>query len=769
MSDFDPAQDMPCDTPAGGDEQRYISDLSDIAAVRSYLNRIGATMRSMFRAVVQERDGNYFRDLATIHLDRQNGDITVTSPDGDAAVYEPTDAERREIARDVVRVRWPAPVPLMSLINLPPELKDAAPANIFEFRDAKGQIVMVQLRVENGGDKIYLPYTYYSDGRWRTMELDGPLPLWGQDKLQPGVTVFVHEGAKAARAVQQMIEAKTREEQAKLAAHPWGRELTGATHVGWIGGALAAARTDWAILQQHGVKHVVVVADNDPPGNAAVTKISKLLSGYDMIVEVIQFDSRFHLGFDLADAFPDDMFSTGKDSVRRYGGLSYADALQPATWATMVRAAPARSGPGRPSKPIVKLRPQFSQQWVIVAGEGKPLFVNLGDPSRLYTEEGFNTLVGPFSDVERTSVLFKKQAFPSHVSTIVYEPGDKQGVINVDGRRSVNTWVPSSIRPREGDPKPFIDFMTYLFPDAGDRPHVLKWCATLIARPRVRMKYGLLLSSAAQGVGKTTLCEILRILLGVQNCSAPSVKDVVESGFNSWLIRKRLVFVNEIYEGNSWKASQRLKSFITDQTLEANEKMIRGYTIKNWAHFILCSNADVPVKLDQEDRRFLVPMVTEEKRPKAEWEALYEWLATGGYGIIAAWAEDFVTEHGHVGAGDEAPSTTRKRDLIQDSHSAEEQAVADLASMLTDSAQSSGGQAVLVVSDVLLWLKGQSQNQFKPSIIKAWLEKAGLHVSGDRLKVDGCMTYVAGVAPVAGKCWPELQAYRRKPYAMSAM
>lgn len=745
------------------------SDMSDLPSVRAYLNRIGATVRSMCRAVVQERDGNYFRDVATVRLNPKDGTVTVRVPDwGDVSPYEPTDAERRDIAHEAIRAKWHEHLPVKVARNLPQEVQDADPDDVFEFRNEDGNIVMVQLRVNSDRGKSYLPYTYWSDGQWRMIEPDGPLPLWGIEQLQTFDTVFVHEGAKAARAVRRMVEAQTPEEKAKLAAHPWGQSLTHAAHIGWIGGAFAAGRTDWAILKRLGVKRVVIMADNDPPGHAAVPRISKLLSPYDIIVDVVRVDSRFPVGFDLADPFPASMFSTGADGVARYSGPSFADALQPATWATMMKAAPVPVGRGRPASPVPVLREQFSRRWIMVAGEGKPLFVSLHDPSRLYTEEGFNTLARPFSDEARTSVPFKQQAYASHVSVIVYEPGDKQGIIIVEGIRSVNTWVMPNIARVAGDPQPWLDFMVYLFPDPGDRHEVMRWCATLIACPRVRMKYGLLLASAMQGVGKTTLCEILRILVGPQNCSAPSVKDVVESGFNSWLVRKRLVFVNEIYEGSSWKASQRLKSYISDPTIEANEKMIRGYSIKNWAHFILCSNADVPVRLDQEDRRFLVPQVTEIKRAKAEWEAFHLWLAGGGYGIIAAWADAFVAEHGHVRDGDEAPFTTRKEHLIEDSLANEEHWVADLAMALVDHAAATGGQAVLVVDDVVEWLAGRSQTRFKAATVRRWLAKAGLHISA-RLKVDRKMTYVAGVAPVTGKGWPDLQVYRQRPESLAQM
>lgn len=406
----------------------------------------------------------------------------------------------------------------------------------------------------------------------------------------------------------------------------------------------------------------------------------------------------------------------------------------------------------------------------MVASEGKPIFINQHDRSKLYSAEAFDTAVRALSDSPRTSELFKVAAYASTVQALAYEPGDKEGAITVEGERCINTWTAPRIRPAQGDPEPWLDFMRCLFPQPADCEAVMKWCATLIARPQVRMHYGLLLTSRMQGVGKTTLCEVLRVLVGEKNCRSPSAKDVVESAFNSWLVRKRLVFVNEIYEGKSWSAYQKMKSVITDKTLEANEKMVKGYSVRNWAHFVLCSNAEVPLWIEGEDRRFLVPELTEEKRPKDYWSGLYGWLAAGGYGIVAQWAEQFVGEHGSVKPGDEAPTTARKEELIEDSRPSEERRVAVIADAAKKKAEARDEQVILVEDDIADWLRRHGGRDFKPATVRGWLKKAGLCVSKKRLKVDGRMTKVAGVLPMGeASGWPELEPYRASPSDLEMM
>ena len=78
-----------------------IEHLNEIEPIRKYLLRIGAEARSLKSAVVVERRGRYWRDIARIKF----RDGEVLAPDG----YEPN-AEEAVLIKDALsRVQFPAP------------------------------------------------------------------------------------------------------------------------------------------------------------------------------------------------------------------------------------------------------------------------------------------------------------------------------------------------------------------------------------------------------------------------------------------------------------------------------------------------------------------------------------------------------------------------------------------------------------------------------------------------------------------------------------
>ena len=724
----------------------------------------------MRTAVVREREGRYLRDRAVIRLDT-DGNLAVAPAEGEnAADFEPKDdAERHAIKMESTVAKWPEVKPCATIRNAPPEIADAPKDAVFEFRDSDGNITMLQVRQETSSGKAYVPWTYWNDSQWRKMEPEGALPLWGIDQLKDHVTVFLHEGAKAARHCRWMAEAQTPEAKKALAGHPWGASLQHGAHIGWIGGALSPHRTDWSALAKAGVKRVVIVADRDAPGEAAVPKIAKLLRSYPITIEAVRFDDRFPQGFDLADDFPKRMWKGGGGVPLRYTGPAFAECVTPATWATRLGTPPATTGRGRPPAPPVYLRPEFVAQWIMVnlTKVGKTLFVDRENPSRVMSEEGFNKKQAPFSDVPRLSALFEKQAYEATVDEVAYEPGEVSRIITQNGERTVNLYMPPRIRAVPGDPAPFEQYLEHLIPVADDRWEVKRWIATLIARPDIRMRYGLLLASSLQGVGKTTLCEILRRLVGEHNSSSPPASHIIESQFNGWIVRKRLVFVNEIYEGGAWTAYNKIKSLVTDDTLQANEKFAPTYDIQNKAHFVLCSNATVALKVEASDRRFLVPGVTETAQPPEFWERLHDWLEGGGYGIIRHWAETFVAKHPshRVGPGEVAPKTARKELLIEDSRMPEERMVLDLAKAATDRATANGEPVIFVVSDVVAWLAQNLRKTPPKHIVRDWLKAGDLFVrsGNDRPTVNGRKEDVVGTIDMENKGWGELKGYRISP------
>lgn len=96
--------------------------------------------------------------------------------DGETAPYEPTALEAAAIAAAVAGVQWPEVRPLHRLVDPPPLIRDAAPEAVFEFRNEKNQIVLVQVRVEKDGEKSYRPLTFWTDQQWRHANRTGCCP-----------------------------------------------------------------------------------------------------------------------------------------------------------------------------------------------------------------------------------------------------------------------------------------------------------------------------------------------------------------------------------------------------------------------------------------------------------------------------------------------------------------------------------------------------------------------------------------------------------------
>jgi hypothetical protein len=691
-----------------------IKSLDDLKSVRAYLTRVGAEARSLKTAVIREQFGSYWKDLAVIRFNKE-GEVNCS-----VAEYAPTDLEEASIKQEFASVEWPTIKPLHSIVKPPKMIKEADKNDIYEFRDVTGQIVFVQVRVERKtGEKNYVPWTYWDDDTWRCCEPDGPLPLYGADRLKDNYAVFIHEGAKAARHCQWMIDAEEDNAKKALAEHPWGKEMSGAAHIGWIGGAMSPYRTDWSMLQKAGIKRAYIVADNDEPGRAAVPAISQNLR---MPTFMIQFTDEWPAAFDLADEFPKELFGDA-DETRHYVGPNWRDCLHPATWATDLVANPK-------GKATPVLRDSFKQMWSYV--EEADIFICTEMPEIIRSEPILNKMLAPFSHAAETSRLITK-SYRGRSTRICYRPDHDGLLVTFRGSSAINLHVPTSIRSVKGDAKPWSDFLDYMFVNKAECHEVMKWCATLIAKPDVRMGYGMLLVSEKQGIGKTTLgAHILAPLVGDQNVGFPGENDIASSAFNDWMANKRLVVVGEIYSGHSWKAYHALKPVITDRDVTVNQKYMRQYRIENWCHVLASSNSMRALKMENDDRRWFYPEVSEVAWPQKKFMNLRKWIDGGGLAIIKHWAEGFGD---YVGVADRAPMTERKKEMIEGSRSEAQAEAVALAECLADS----DVPGAMAMKDIVSWVRQASQGRVFDSDyeLRKAMTEAGLFAWPKRVKISG--------------------------------
>jgi hypothetical protein len=698
--------------------------VTDIPEVRTYAVRIGARLRSLRKLAVTERRGGYSVTLAEIKF---SGMGEIDAPDA----YAPTDAERDAIRAAWSRYEWPSYQPrLFTSQHFPrndPQFpwSFADPENLAICRDLKGELILCveERRPREDGSKDAYIWTDFSDGRWRIAEPPDALPLYGLATIRDAITIYIHEGPKAAKAMQRLV---ADDGDSGWRSHPWGAELRGlcpgaVAHVGWLGGAERPRSTDWRPLATSGAR-LILVCDNDQPGKDASRAISQELGTK---LEALKFNDEWPLRFDLADPFPAD---------RAAAGTRLTDLLESATWATDV--IPATRGRGQSYQP----RRAFIEAWRFTVSP--PLFFHDSQPGRGFTETEVNALTRPYSDAEDTARLIRLR--PScQVFGVGYLPGANEGIVERDGQSVMNLWRPTRVKPRPGHCWPLGRLLTHLFPDKADRLHVIRWGATLAARPSTRIVYAIVLRSKVQGLGKTTLAYLLADLVGRENVSTPNEAALTDGSFNSHLARKVLVIVDELYSGHSRKTYNKLKSPITDQRLRVNEKYQPEYEIENFAHFLFTSNDLVPIFLEATDRRFFIPRLAERKLPKAFFKGFHAWLADGGAGIALRCAHEFVDKFGAVEPGEEAPQSSAKAELIDNSVSDEMRSVRDAIREIKERATGDDPQRIAItLDDFQSWhnriCRDRGWKRLNNNRLREALAEGGMLIRGrnDRLGID---------------------------------
>jgi hypothetical protein len=681
-----------------------ISPIQNSRAVMLYLDRIGATVRTLFSATITTQSLGYEKEVYSVRFTREG---QVRGP----AHLLPNAEEAKEIESDIAKMKFPKQVTVAALSNsnLPELILNAPSEKLFIFKKPNGgDIRFIQVRIElENGDKKYIPQTLWDDGEWRSIEPEEGLPIYGIENVRKGDRVILHEGAKAAKAAAAIAQQQD---------HPFYDYFKTGVHVGWIGGAHFIHRTMWHELISMQPGEVIIVPDNDFIGRSKTNTIARK---FNCPVSFLRLDSSWPKTWDVADPIPEEFFSPENDQELGgfYRGPTFDDMLVACDWATEEVAV---SDNGRP---IYEIREIFAQNWIRI--QNLQHYAHINNPEITLNKDQFNILVRPYSDVAETSALLHK--FAGNIcDKVTFMPSKPTGMISLDGDYCLNQYVDRRIKPirnnsGKASTKPFWDFMQYLFPRIEERDTVMKWIATLYAKPGTRVAFGLLLLSKLQGVGKSTLLNLIAELIGRKHASFPG-DAMIQGDFNGWLVNKRLVVVHEIYAGQSWKTYNRLKTLITDEFVEANNKHIVNYTLPNWTHFVAASNSMEALRMENDDRRWYVPELPTYLYDN--YGELREWIRRGGLRNLAGELLDFGR---YLNEGDQAPLTLAKTNLIDQSMPNDERMILVMMERMDDG-------SCVDVKELWLWLQQEAKGRafVSPQRIAGLLTEHGYVVDAVR-------------------------------------
>lgn len=164
------------------------------------------------------------------------------------------------------------------------------------------------------------------------------------------------------------------------------------------------------------------------------------------------------------------------------------------------------------------------------------------------------------------------------------------GAIDADGQRVIDM---------------FMDHLRFTLSDEREQRILLDWMAYVIQNPGKRVNWALLLQGA-QGVGKSYFGNVMQMILGelVRNLEPTAIS----GRFTGWAHGALVVVVEEIRisGANRYETLDRMKPFITNKTVQIEEKGRDHRTVPNFTSYFMLTNHKDAIPLADGDRRYCV-------------------------------------------------------------------------------------------------------------------------------------------------------------------
>lgn len=183
-----------------------------------------------------------------------------------------------------------------------------------------------------------------------------------------------------------------------------------------------------------------------------------------------------------------------------------------------------------------------------------------------------------------------------------FDPRNPRGVSISNGQRIFNEYEPPKVAPVPGDVSAFLALVDRVFGEHAE--YGLSYLAHLVQKPWEKITHGVLIQSK-QGLGKGSFYKIISQVLGVNNCQTVD-NNVFDDGYWARMSKRVLLLLNEVQAEDKVGVYNALKSVMADEDFDGKEKYVTTRRLTTPRGVFVFSNKPVPMKIEDDDRRFYV-------------------------------------------------------------------------------------------------------------------------------------------------------------------
>ena len=273
---------------------------------------------------------------------------------------------------------------------------------------------------------------------------------------------------------------------------------------------------------------------------------------------------------------------------------------------------------------------------------------------------------------------------PEAMGTCFRPQAAEREILEIDGQRLVNTYIPLSIPRKQGDAGPFLQHLAKVLPDERDRNILLSYMSACVQHQGTKFQWAPLLQGV-EGNGKTLFARCVEQAVGERYTHWPMAKKLGKD-FNAWMQGKVFYAVEDIYVPDSKREIlEDLKPMITGTKLEIELKGVDQFAGEICGNFMFNSNHRDAIRKTENDRRFCVFYTAQQAKADLARDGmtgnyfrdLYDWLREDGYAIVNELLYTYAIPAEFNPAGDcqRAPVTSTTHEAIAASMGSVEQEI----------------------------------------------------------------------------------------------
>ena len=228
--------------------------------------------------------------------------------------------------------------------------------------------------------------------------------------------------------------------------------------------------------------------------------------------------------------------------------------------------------------------PVFTNSFVdqIVYMKKQNRYYDLNDKEMYISDAIDVTYAKDFKNGKYTPLKFWKQHPDRKVATdFTYKPNVPERFVYVEKKLMVNIYEEHDFKP---DPKADTDLyyglLNEVIPHDECRNHFLDWNAFILQNKGIKIRHGLIMQSDEFQLGKGSLYDIMRDILGRVNAKKIELDQALEKG-KGYIVNSIMVLIDEAKSTGSWQEKQQLinvlKTIITEGSIGIRQ-LYKEYT-----------------------------------------------------------------------------------------------------------------------------------------------------------------------------------------------